>query len=412
MYESKLCVLYEDYYLEKVSIFWLSSILIAALFPFASVVSAANLPQSLSPSGGQEVSDTSPKLSWQYTDSCPLSGSCFLVEVDDSGSFDSPNKSVYTNNTYYSPQDLNEGEWFWRVKAKDVSSSWSDWSSTNFKIIASAGPSPSASASSEPSPSVVPVSGSTSNTSQFNVSGVPSAVNSSESFAVVVSLSLPSNPSTNFYLKGAFQKNGSSNYFGQTQVSGSWIKNGDSYAQQFRITTDGSGNWSGNLQVMPDNEDSGYVGTGDYIFKVGRYSASGSGPTWSNEANIQINGVVPTATPKASSTPTPKSTVSPKTSVISPSPSSKNSTTVNGSLVSSYQNSGNGEDVKIASIAGIAVQSDTNSEAGIVNESKFNWYFIASGLVLLLTTSALIVKKIKTGYYFNYDFKERFSKRN
>lgn len=131
----------------------------------------------------------------------------------------------------------------------------------------------------------------TSSVSSFTISNIPSQINSDQSFNVSISLSLPDKPNTSFYLKGAFKKSGSSNYFGQTKVWGNWIKNGSTYSNQFPITTDSLGNWSGNLEIKPDSEDSGFTGTGDYIFKVGRYTSTGSGPTWSNESNIQITAL-------------------------------------------------------------------------------------------------------------------------
>lgn len=134
---------------------------------------------------------------------------------------------------------------------------------------------------SSPSPS--------SSTSSFTVSNVPSSIDSTQTFTTSVNLELSSYPSTKFYLKGAFAKSNSTNYFGFTKVSNSWIKNGSSYSSQYEITTDSSGKWSGNLEAQPDVMDSGYEGTNDYIFKVARYASNGNGPTWSNESNIKIN---------------------------------------------------------------------------------------------------------------------------
>ena len=138
---------------------------------------------------------------------------------------------------------------------------------------------------SSPSPSPTP---SPSATSSFTISNIPSEINSDQTFTATVNLTLSNYPSSKFYLKGAFKKSDSSNYFGLTKVNSSWIQNGSSYANQFQFTTDSSGGWSGNLEIQPDLLDSGYGGTGDYIFKVGRYTESGSGPTWSNEINIKL----------------------------------------------------------------------------------------------------------------------------
>ncbi len=70
------------------------------------------------------------------------------------------------------------------------------------------------------------------------------------------------------------------------------------------------------MEVKPDNEDSGFTGTGDYIFKVARYTSSGSGPTWSNETTIKIistssdtqTSTLAKISPTSSNTPTPSTT--------------------------------------------------------------------------------------------------------
>lgn len=150
--------------------------------------------------------------------------------------------------------------------------------------------------SSSPTPTPTPISTptSTSSSSTFTISNVPSQIDSTESFSVSVNLSLQNSPNTIFYLKGAFKKTDSSNYFGLTKVSGSWIKNNKTYSDQYKITTDGSGLWSGTLEIQPDILDSGYEGSGDYIFKVARYSESGS-LSWSNEVIVKINAQEVTA---------------------------------------------------------------------------------------------------------------------
>jgi hypothetical protein len=139
---------------------------------------------------------------------------------------------------------------------------------------------------STPSPSTSPITSST-----FSISNTYSEINSDSSFKVSVNLTLTNYPNTKFYLKGAFKKSDSSNYFGLTKVNSSWVQNGSSYINQYQITTDSSGHWSGELDLQPDVLDSGYEGSGDYLLKVGRYSDSGSGPTWSNEVTIKINAI-------------------------------------------------------------------------------------------------------------------------
>ena len=153
----------------------------------------------------------------------------------------------------------------------------------NFTTLSSSSKGLTNSGGTSPSPSPSP-----SPTSSFTISSIPSEINSDQTFTINVNLILQNYPDSKFYLKGAFKKSDSSNYFGLTKVSSSWIQNGSSYANQFQLTTNSSGSFNGNLEIQPDILDSGYSGTGDYIFKVGRYSDSGSGPTWSNEVNIKI----------------------------------------------------------------------------------------------------------------------------
>lgn len=137
-------------------------------------------------------------------------------------------------------------------------------------------------------PTPTPTS-SPSTSSSFTISGVPSSIDSTQTFSVAVNLNLSDNPNTKFYLKGAFKRVDSANYFGLTKVGSSWIKNGASYSDQLSLTTDSTGKWSGSLEIQPDIMDSGYEGSGDYIFKVGRYTSTGSGPSWSNEVTIKLN---------------------------------------------------------------------------------------------------------------------------
>lgn len=269
-------------------------------------VYAGEPPSQISPASNTTTSFT--KLEWQRPGYPLYPSNPYRVQVDDDANFPSStiNKDYYTDNEYYTPQ-LEYKTWYWRIKAKDSSGSWSDWSSVwSFTYSASTPspsptPTPSASSTPTPTPTSTPSPSSTP-ISAFTISNIPSQINSNQSFLVKVSLSLPNSANTDFYLKGAFIKSGSNNYFGLTRVGSSWVSNGSSYPNQYKITTDGLGNWSGDLEIKPDNEDAGFTGSGDYPFKVGRYTASGSGPTWSNQTVVQIT---PTSSPNS---PAPSTT--------------------------------------------------------------------------------------------------------
>ena len=176
------------------------------------------------------------------------------------------------------------------LKKSDGTCGTSFQSSSGVNLLVSPEPTPSASPnpSTSSSPASSPSSSSsTSSSSSFTISNIPSKIDSTESFNPSISLSLPNSTNTTFYLKGAFKKKDGSNYFGLTKVGESWIKNNQTYSDHLKITTDSSGKWSGNLEMQPDILDNGYEGSGDYIFKVGRYTEVGS-LNWSNEVNVNI----------------------------------------------------------------------------------------------------------------------------
>ncbi|MBI4035450.1 lamin tail domain-containing protein [Candidatus Daviesbacteria bacterium] len=216
-----------------------------------------------------------------------------------------------------------------------------------------------------PSPTSTPNSSSSTSSSSFTISNIPSQINSDEILNVSITLSEPDHPNSKFYLKGAFKKSDSSNYFGYTKVSNNWIKNSSSYSDQYPITTNSSGNWSGNLDVTVDSNDSGYSGSGDYIFKVGKYDSSDSNPSvsWSNEVTITIinvstatetepqgeTGVLGTST---SSTSSPKST--------------KARSTSNSSIISSNNN------YQTATMAAATASATPSAEIKVQGQQKTN----------------------------------------
>ncbi len=129
-------------------------------------------------------------------------------------------------------------------------------------------------------------------------------------------------------VKGAFQREGSTNYFGYTHKDdGTWVKTGDSRDAQHQVSI---GAWDGTLMVKSDMSDTGYLtfGEGEYLLKLGYYYKTSGGNwsssvSWSNSVPITINEPDPTATPIPTPTvhvpsPTPVPTKEP-TSASSPS---------------------------------------------------------------------------------------------
>lgn len=222
---------------------------------------------------------------------------------------------------------------------------------------------------------------SSSQRSSFTISYAIDQITSTDSLTVPTTLILPSSPNSKFYLKGAFKKTDNSNYFGLTQVGNAWVNNGTSYSKQFPIITDSIGYWTGNLAIKVDTEDSGFTGSGDYIFKVARYSQSGSGPTWSNEVSLQI---------VASTVNDDQST----TANNSPTNSPKSSTNVKGSP-KSVGKFGSSIIKNQATIAGIATKTAQSSPLVKSNPPQINWWLIGGGLISLGVAIFLLVKAFR-----------------
>lgn len=171
-------------------------------------------------------------------------------------------------------------------------------------IIITPIPSPSPTLSPTPSPSPSP---SPTPKSSLTISNVPSSIKVDQEFSVNISI-VNFQPNSTYYLKGAFKLTGGANYFGLTKVGSYWVKNKEHYKDQDHITTDPSGNWNGNLNVQGDPSDAGFIGAGNYTFKVGYYFDSSS-VSWSNEVNIFLDspgGTTATSVPQPKPSPSPK----------------------------------------------------------------------------------------------------------
>jgi len=111
------------------------------------------------------------------------------------------------------------------------------------------------------------------------------------------------------YLRGVYFPGGSS-YFGYTKTNdGSWINApGGECVKYFKVASADlkEGTWSGKMTVKPDSGSSFFTSPGEYLFKVGRYTASCSTPVWSTETTIAITG--PSPTPTSTLTPTQTAT--------------------------------------------------------------------------------------------------------
>lgn len=177
----------------------------------------------------------------------------------------------------------------------------------------------------------------------ISISGDKSSLFGDEQLNIVASLSGFTNGET-IYIKGAFFKDGATNYFGYTKSNDSWVKNSTTAISQQQVTI---GSWDGSAIVRSDFEDSGYIGKGDYKFKLGFYYLTSGGNlssvNWSsNVLSLSLDQplVVPTNIPTSSQTSSSSNinsskTVSPAktpTSIKVPTPTLQIATSVTAAL--------------------------------------------------------------------------------
>lgn len=241
---------------------------------------------------------------------------------------------------------------------------------SSFKSSAGATTNVITTASSSPTPTPIPSPSSSSSTSpassSFTISNLPAQINSDQSFSISVNLSLPNNPNTTYYLAGAFKITGGNRYFGLTKSGSEWIKySSENFSNQYKIATNSSGAWTGNLEIKPDTSDSDYKGSGNYVFKITRYTQAGS-QTWSNEADIKIISTEIEEQGGISTSDPPSSTINPS----SPPQSNpkKNDSLSQASSKINYN---------VASIAGIttAAASSAVPQIEVKNQKQINHFF-------------------------------------
>ncbi len=138
------------------------------------------------------------------------------------------------------------------------------------------------------------------------------------------------------------------------------------------VQTNEEGKWEGKIKVRPDSLDSGFKGTGDYHFKVGRYTSSGNGPVWSNELSLKINEVTrpePCAEPDEEEEDLGEEVIEDEENFLRPLPSFNH-------------------DYQIASVAGEATKSDNitqEEQTRVLEEKKVNWLLIILGVGILVS---------------------------
>lgn len=203
------------------------------------------------------------------------------------------------------------------------------------------------------------------------------------------------------YIKGAFYKDGSSNYFGFTKNNDSWIKNGDATSSQKQIQV---GNWDKTLILKSDFDDSGYTnyGEGDYKVKVGFYYVTSGGNlssiNWStNSVDVAMSSPDPTVTPTnipPSATPVPTNTPKP-TSVPTNKPTIKIPSI--STSVSSFSAGSSLSGVLGSSISAQPTKIEGASDKKVTVVNYFALFVIIGGVFILSSCGILFFYQYRKG---------------
>lgn len=230
----------------------------------------------------------------------------------------------------------------------------------------------------------------------ISISSNTTVINGYDEMEVTISSMSGFTNGETIYVKGAFYKDGSTNYFGFTQSNSTWIKNGDSSINQRQVII---GNWDQKLVVKSDFDDSGYVGEGEYVFKVGFYYLTSGGNmssvNWSdNTLTVTINSPDPTPTPTS---PPPTNTPIP-TNTPKPTPTTKPTATKSPTMsIASIA-----AESSVSGILGASSSAFPSLVEGInkTEKANTNWVpviFIIGGILLVSACGILFYYKWKKG---------------
>lgn len=169
-----------------------------------------------------------------------------------------------------------------------------------------------------------------SSAASITLSNAPSQLASpNDEYIVDVSLSISTSDGTIYYLRGVFYQEGTSNYCGLTWNGSSWFSGpytSNEGWKNFLPVTISANAWTGQLKAKLDTNDSGCQASGNYKFRVQRFTASSSSGNFDSQNEQSVTVVVPTATPTTAPTATPTNVPTP-TKTPTPGPTSTNTPT-------------------------------------------------------------------------------------
>jgi hypothetical protein len=138
--------------------------------------------------------------------------------------------------------------------------------------------------------------------------------NPDEEYTVDLTLSINAQNNTLYYLRGVFFKPNTNDYCGYTWNGNSWFSGPYSSSEgwkNFLAVTINNSSWSGTLRAKIDPSDTDCKDSGEYHFKVQRFTATSSSGSFDSQTEQIVQVIIPTPTPTPSPTPEPTNTPTP-----------------------------------------------------------------------------------------------------
>lgn len=222
-----------------------------------------------------------------------------------------------------------------------------------------------------------------------------------------IKLSINTSNDTNYYLRGVFYKKDTNKYCGYTWNNSVFFKGPYSTNEgwkQFLKATIKDDAWEGEVKTKIDNEDAGCKESGEYGFKIQRFTESGSASfdtqdekilTFAIPTPLPSQSPIPSVLPTAKSTKAPTNTLTKATSAPSVKPSTTITPTIKSSIVATPSST-----AKSAQILGI--NEERNSPTPSINlpdekekktGSLVGKIVIIVGSMLLATSCGILMYK-------------------
>ena len=116
----------------------------------------------------------------------------------------------------------------------------------------------------------------------------PKQINIEASSSATIEFQVNNKPNTQYYLAAGICEIDCSKIFGGTSVADTWVYYNGTGSNFYPITTDENGYWQGSVGFIANRDNAGYKGPGEYVLRVGRFTATGKSIDWCPEADRAV----------------------------------------------------------------------------------------------------------------------------